>query len=68
VVAWGTISSKYIQSAVQNVQEYLKNNGDMKLKKKALYPFETTYRAEIDVGPRDGKLLPVPDWDLMNTI
>jgi hypothetical protein len=33
---------------VQNVQEYLKENGDSKLKKKASAPFEATYRAEID--------------------
>jgi hypothetical protein len=51
VVAWGTSSSKYVQAAVQNVQEYLKNNGDRKLKKKASAPFEATYRTEIDESP-----------------
>jgi hypothetical protein len=51
VVAWGMSSSKYIQAAVQNVQEYLKNNGNRKLKKKAYVPFEATYRAEIDESP-----------------
>jgi hypothetical protein len=51
VAAWGMSSSKYVQAAVQNVQEYLKNNGDMKLKKKASAPFEATYRAEIDESP-----------------
>jgi hypothetical protein len=45
-------SSKYIQAEVQNVQEYLKENGDRKLKKKnASDPFEGTYRAEIDESP-----------------
>jgi hypothetical protein len=48
VVAWGMSSSKYFQAAVQNVQEYLKENGDRKLKKKASAPFEMTYRADID--------------------
>jgi hypothetical protein len=33
------------------VQEYLKENGDRKLKKKASAPFEVTYRAEIDKNP-----------------
>jgi hypothetical protein len=41
-------SSKYVQAAVQNVQEYLKKNWDRKLKKKSSALFEATYRAEID--------------------
>jgi hypothetical protein len=51
MVAWGMSSSKYVQAAVQNVQEYLKENGDRKLNKKAAAPFEATYRAEIDESP-----------------
>jgi hypothetical protein len=51
VVAWGMSSSKYVQAAVQNVQEYLKNNGYSKLKNKATAPFEATYRAEIEESP-----------------
>jgi hypothetical protein len=51
VVAWGMSSSKYVQAAVQNVQEYLKKNGDRKLKKKASAPFEVIYRAGIDESP-----------------
>jgi hypothetical protein len=51
VVDWGMRSSKYVQAAVQNVQEYLKENGDRKLKKKASAPFEETYRAAIDESP-----------------
>jgi hypothetical protein len=40
VVAWGMSSSKYIQYAVQNVQEYLPAlPGDQKLQKKASGPF-----------------------------
>jgi hypothetical protein len=38
VVAWGMSSSKYVQAAVQNVQEYLKKDGDRNLKKKASAP------------------------------
>jgi hypothetical protein len=38
VVAWGMSSSKYVQAAVQNVQEYPKKNVDRKLKKKNLLP------------------------------
>jgi hypothetical protein len=51
VVAWGMSSSKYIQSVVQNMQKYLKKNGDRRLKKKASAPFEATYRADIDERP-----------------
>jgi hypothetical protein len=51
VVAWSMSSSKYIQAAVQNAQEYLKKNGDRQLKKKSFAPFEATYRAEIDESP-----------------
>jgi hypothetical protein len=40
VVAWGMSSSKYVHSAVQNVQEYLAAlHGDQKLLKKAYGPF-----------------------------
>jgi hypothetical protein len=48
VVAWGMSSSNFVEAAVQNVQEYLKNNGDRKLNKKASAPFGATYRADID--------------------
>jgi hypothetical protein len=51
VVDWGMSSRKYIQAEVQNVQEYLKENGDRKLNKKASAPFDATYRAEIDESP-----------------
>jgi hypothetical protein len=51
VVAWGMSSSKYVQAAIQNVQEYLKKNGDRKLKKKASAPFEATYRDDIEESP-----------------
>jgi hypothetical protein len=40
VVVWGMISRKYVQSAVQNVQEYLAAlPGDQMLVKKASVPF-----------------------------
>jgi hypothetical protein len=56
VVVWVMRSIKYVQAAVQNVQEYLKGNGDRKLKKNASASFEATYRAEIDeslvLGPK----------------
>jgi hypothetical protein len=58
VMAWGMSSSKYVQAEVQNVQEYLKENGDRKLKKKASAPFEATYRAEIDEIPVLGPKMP----------
>jgi hypothetical protein len=51
VVAWGMSSIKYVKAAVQNVQEYLKKNGDRKLKKKVSATFEATYRSEIYESP-----------------
>jgi hypothetical protein len=51
VVAWGTSSSMYVQAAVQNVQKFLKKNGDRKLKKNASSPFEATSSADIDESP-----------------
>jgi hypothetical protein len=54
VVAWGMCSSKCVQEAAKKLQEYLKKNGDRKLKKKASAPFEATYRADIDESPMLG--------------
>jgi hypothetical protein len=52
VVAWGMRSSKYVQSAVQNVQDYLVElPGDQKLLKKASGPFAGGYKPELDESP-----------------
>jgi hypothetical protein len=52
VVAWGMSSSKYVQSAVQNVQEYLSAlPGDQKLIKKASGPFAGGYKPELYESP-----------------
>jgi hypothetical protein len=51
VVAWGMRSSKYVQSAVQNMQGYLKKNWNRKLRKKASAHFESTDMDEIDESP-----------------
>jgi hypothetical protein len=52
MVAWGMISSKYVQSAVQNVQEYLAAIPyDQKLMKKASGPFAGGYMPGIDESP-----------------
>jgi hypothetical protein len=52
VVAWGMISSKYVQSAVQNVKEYLAAiPGDQMLVKKASGPFTGGYKPELDDSP-----------------
>jgi hypothetical protein len=49
VVDWGMNSSKYVQSAVQNIQDYLAVlPGDQKLKKKASDPFTGGYKPELD--------------------
>jgi hypothetical protein len=52
VVAWGMSSSKYVQSAGQNVKEYLAElPGDQKLMKKASSPFAGGYKPELDESP-----------------
>jgi hypothetical protein len=52
VVAWGMISSKYMQSAVQNDQDFMAVlPGDQKLLKKASGPFAGSYRPELDESP-----------------
>jgi hypothetical protein len=52
VVDWGMRSSKYVQSAVQNVQEYVAAlPGDQKLLKKASGPFSGGYNPDIDESP-----------------
>jgi hypothetical protein len=59
VIAWGMSSSKYIQSAVQNVQEYLATlPGDRKLLKRSPAPFAGGYKSELDESP---ELDPVKD-------
>jgi hypothetical protein len=45
MVAWGMISSKYVQSTVENVQEYLEAlPGNQKLLKKASGPSSGGYK------------------------
>jgi hypothetical protein len=52
VVAWGMISSKYVQSSVQNVKEYLVAlPGDQMLVKKASGPFAGGDKPELDESP-----------------
>jgi hypothetical protein len=52
VVAWGMRSSKYVQSAVQNVKEYLAAlPGDQILVKKASSPFAGGYKPELYESP-----------------
>jgi hypothetical protein len=52
VVAWGMSSSKYVQSAFQNVKEYMAAlPGDQKLMKKASGPFEGGYKPGLDESP-----------------
>jgi hypothetical protein len=55
VIAWGMSSSKYVQSAVQNVKEYLEAlPGDRKLLKRAPSPFAGGYNPELDESPELG--------------
>ena len=53
VEAWAFSTSQYIQSAVRNVEEYLRKRGDgqWSLPAKAETPIQSTYRPELDVSP-----------------
>jgi hypothetical protein len=52
VIAWGMSSSKYVQSAVHNVQEYLAAlPGDRKLLKRPPAPFAGGVKPELDESP-----------------
>jgi hypothetical protein len=52
VVAWGMSSSKYVHSAVQNLQDYMSSlPGNQKLLKKAYGPFSGGYKPELDESP-----------------
>jgi hypothetical protein len=58
VVAWGMSSSKYAQSAVQNVKEYLgviPRNNTMLMKSPT--PFTGGYKTEIDESPELGPVI-----------
>ena len=51
--AWAFSSSQYVQSAVKNVEEYLKTKGE-KLPSRGETPLRTDYRPEIDVSQKNG--------------
>lgn len=50
VVAWGMSTSKYVLSAVNNVKDYLAQDGGS-LPKRAATPFPQGYRPELDISP-----------------
>lgn len=54
VECWGLSSSKYVQEAVRNVDDYLKKNHDCSLLKNVKTPFPNDYRPELDVTPELG--------------
>ena len=49
VLAWSFGSSQYVQSAIANVERYLKTKNES-LPKRASAPFTTNYRPEIDIS------------------
>ena len=49
VLAWSFSSSQYVQSAIANVERYLKGK-DESLPKRASAPFSANYRPEIDIS------------------
>ena len=58
VVAWGMSSSKYVQDAVKNANDYLKEHfGGRTLPRKAAGPWKRDYVAETDTSPELGTTL-----------
>ena len=51
VQAWSFSSSQYVQAAVKNVEDYLRDNNDMTLPAKSSTPLTTNYRPETDTTP-----------------
>ena len=53
VWAWSFSLSQYIQSAIKNVEEYVRKpkNSHLKIPSKAETPLKTSYRPELDVSP-----------------
>ena len=49
VEAWGLRSSKYVQAAVNNVEEYVKDKDNLNVKIRAETPMQTAYRPELYV-------------------
>ena len=50
VKAWGQSSSHYIQTAVENLESWMKDK-EYRLPRKAPTPMMTSYRPEVDVSP-----------------
>jgi hypothetical protein len=48
--AWGQSSSHYVRRAVQNLEDWMANEG-IKLPKRAPSPMVSTYKPELDVSP-----------------
>ena len=53
VWAWSFSLSQYVQSAIMNVEEYIRKpkNSHLKIPSKAETPLMTSYRPELDVSP-----------------
>ena len=50
VEAWAFSSSQYVQAAVKNVEEYVKDNDNLKVSIRDETPMQTSYRPELDVS------------------
>ena len=49
VEAWSMLPAKYIKEAISNIKDYLQQQGNgLRLPSKAINPFETEYRPELD--------------------
>ena len=50
VKAWDFSSSQYVQAAVKNVEEYVKDKENLNIPVRAETPIQTSYRPELDVS------------------
>ena len=46
---WGLLPTKYVHSAIKNVEEYLLNKGKALLKKNVNAPFPRGYQPELNI-------------------
>ena len=48
--SWAFSSSQYVQAAVKNVEEYVKDKYNLKVPSRAETPIQTLYRPELDAS------------------
>ena len=63
VHAWGISSSKYVQEAVRNMEDFVdKHMPGKRLPARAATPFERDYQPELDMTPELSSKMAGTDW------